>query len=92
MEEKIAETTTVDNLRANSINSDEVYAGNMVVTGAARFANGFYGTPANSQNINTVSAQTTLDNNYYVIMSNGTNLIRVKYSDLIADLRSKLNG
>ena len=92
MEEKIAETTTVDNLWANSINSDEVYAGNMVVTGAARFANGFYGTPANSQNINTVSAQTTLDNNYYVIMSNGTNLIRVKYSDLIADLRSKLNG
>lgn len=92
MEEKIAESTTVDNLRANSINSDEVYAGNMVVTGAARFANGFYGTPANSQNINTVSAQTTLDNNYYVIMSNGTNLIRVKYSDLIADLRSKLNG
>lgn len=56
MSEKIAETTTVDNLRANSINSDEVYAGNMVVTGAARFANGFYGTPANSQDINAVSA------------------------------------
>lgn len=92
MSEKIAETTTVDNLRANSINSDEVYAGNMVVTGAARFASGFYGTPANSQDINAVSAQTTLDNNYYVIMSNGTNLIRVKYSDLIADLRLKLNG
>lgn len=88
----MAETTTVDNLRANSINSDEVYAGNMVVTGAARFANGFYGTPANSQDINTVSAQTTLSNDYYVIMSNGTNLIRIKYSDLIADLRSKLNG
>lgn len=88
----MAETTTVDNLRANSINSDEVYAGNMVVTGAARFANGFYGTPNNSQNINAVSAQTTLSNDYYVIMSNGTNLIRIKYSDLITDLRSKLNG
>lgn len=88
----MAETIHVDNLSADSINTDEMYAGNIIVTGAARFAQGFYGTPKNSQNINTVSAQTTLSDNYYVLMSNGTSLIRVKYSDLIADLRSKLNG
>ena len=66
-------------------------AGNVLVTGAARFANGFYGTPNESKNINAVDVSSTLNNNYYIIMSNGTNLIRVSYSDFINDLTGKVS-
>jgi len=43
-------------LEADSIRTDQIYSGNMVVTGAARFANGFYGSPKESTDINQVSA------------------------------------
>ena len=66
-------------------------AGNVLVTGAARFANGFYGIPNESKNINAVDVSSTLNNNYYIIMSNGTSLIRVSYSDFINDLAGKVS-
>ena len=62
----------------------------MVVTGAARFANGFYGSPKESTDINQVSAQTSISYNYYVIMSDGTSLFCVKFSDFVTAVKNKL--
>ena len=66
--------------------------GNVLVTGAARFAQPILADIENSKNINSVPSASSLLDNYYVMMSNGTNLIRVRYSDLVADLVSRLSS
>lgn len=38
----MADSVTVDNLQANSVNTTDLNAGNMLVTGSARFVNGIY--------------------------------------------------
>lgn len=81
---------TVEKLKADSINSDELYTGNMVVTGAARFVQPIYADIKGSKDINTVNTG-SISNSAYVLFSNGTNLFRVSYSDLINDLSTKVS-
>ncbi|MBO6255909.1 MAG: hypothetical protein J6O49_20095 [Bacteroidaceae bacterium] len=82
-------TTVVENLQADSVNTTELYAGNMVVTGAARFANGIYGDLKNSVNINTVSSSATIPDTWTVIVSDGTAVHRISFADLCTAIAAK---
>lgn len=81
---------TVNNLQADSIQTTDLNAGNVVVSGKARFVQPLY-TPGieGSQDINQVTTGNISDS-AYVLFSNGTNLYRVLYSDLIQDLSTKV--
>ena len=83
--------TVLENVKADSVQTDELTAGNLLVNGAARFLNPIYADLQNSKDINQVSTG-TISNNAYVLFSNGTNLFKVKYSDLIADLSTKVGS
>ncbi len=83
--------TVLENVKADSVQTDELTAGNLLVNGAARFLNPIYADLQNSEDINQVSTG-TISNNAYVLFSNGTNLFKVKYSDLIADLSTKVGS
>lgn len=85
----MAEIVT-NNIHADSIYATDEYVGNLVVNGAARFANPIYAEINGSSDINHVTTG-TISNGAYVMFSNGTNLFRVQYSDLIADLSSKVS-
>lgn len=82
--------TVLDNVKASSVQTDQLTAGDMIVNGAARFLNPVYAELKNSMDINQVSSG-SISNNAYVLFSNGTNLFKVKYSDLIADLSTKVS-
>ena len=82
--------TILENVKADSVSTDELNTGNIIVTGAARFLNPIYAEIDGAQDINQVSTG-SIANNSYVMFSNGTNLFRVKYSDLIADLSTKVS-
>lgn len=62
----------------------------MVVTGAARFVQPIYADIKGSKDINQV-ATSTIPATAYVLFSNGTNLFKVSYSDLVADLSTKVS-
>ena len=61
----------------------------MVVTGAARFVQPIYGEIQGSKDINSVNT-TTIPNTAYVLFTNGTNLFKVSYADLISDLSEQV--
>jgi hypothetical protein len=86
----VAETTVVENLRADSVNTTELYAKDMVVTGSARFANGIDGEMKNSININTVSSSTTIPDTWTVIVSDGNAVHRITFADLCAAIATKM--
>ena len=81
---------TVEKLKADSIQATELNTGNMVVTGAARCVQPIYADIKGSKDINTVNTG-SISNSAYVLFSNGTNLFRVSYSDLINDLSTKVS-
>lgn len=86
--DSVAETI-VENLRADSVNTTELYTGNMVVTGAARFVNGIYGEMKNSVDINSVSSSTTIPDTWTVIVSDGTAVHRISFADLCSAIAAK---
>ena len=61
----------------------------MVVTGAARFVQPIYGEIQGSKDINSVNT-TTIPSTAYVLFTNGTNLFKVSYADLISDLSEQV--
>mgnify|MGYP006988903332 CR=1 FL=1 len=81
--------TIVENLRADSVDTTELYTGNMVVTGAARFANGIYGDINNSVDINTVSSSASIPDTWTVIVSDGTSIHRISFADLCSAIATK---
>ena len=85
----MADNTVVENLQADSVNTTELYAGNMVVTGAARFANGICGDLKNSVDINTVSSSTSIPDTWTVIVSDGTAIHRISFADLCTAIAIK---
>ena len=85
----MAETTIINNLRADSVNTTELYAGDMVVTGSARFANGIYGEMKNGININTVSSSATIPDTWTIIVSDGNAVHRITFADLCAAIAAK---
>lgn len=86
----MAETTILENLRADSVNTTELYAGDMVVTGSAKFANGIYGEMKNSININTVSSSATIPDTWTVIVSDGNAVHRITFADLCSAIATKM--
>lgn len=82
--------TVLENVIANSVDTDQMTAGDVLVKGAARFLNPIYAELKNSEDINQVSTG-SISNNVYVLFTNGTNLFKVRYSDLIADLSTKVS-
>lgn len=82
--------TVLDNVKASSVQTDQLTAGDVLVNGAARFLNPIYAELKNSEDINQVSTG-SISNNAYVLFTNGTNLFKVRYSDLIADLSTKVS-
>lgn len=82
---------TVEKLKADSINTDELYTGNVLVTGAARFANGIQGDLKNSKDINAVPASTTINDNWTVLISDGTNIKRITFANLCTAIAAKIN-
>lgn len=85
----MASTTIVENLQADSVKTTELNAGNAIFTGKARFVQPIYADIDGAQDINSVQTG-SISNSSYVMFSNGTNLFRVLYSDLITDLSSKI--
>lgn len=80
----------VDNLSANSIQTDELYSGNVVVTGAARFVQPIYANIYGSKNINQVTSSSTIPDSCNVIISDGNSLRRILFSDLVSAIATKL--
>ena len=84
---------TDSDLKVTTINTDELYAGNAIFRGAARFANGYYGTPADGKNIHTVTASNLIADEDYVLISVGGNTLkRIKFSDFCAAVDNRING
>ena len=82
--------TIVEKLKADSISTTEMSAGNMIVTGAARFIQPIYADIEGSKDINQVNT-TSIPTTAYVLFSNGTNLFKVSYADMVADLSTKVS-
>lgn len=81
---------TVNNLQADSINTTDLTAGNILVNGTARFTQPIFANIDGAKDINTVNIGAISADSY--VMFSGTNgLFRVKYSDLIADLATKVS-
>lgn len=79
----------VNNLSADSVKTDELYSGNMVVTGAARFVQPIYADIKGSKDINTVSSSATIPDTWTVIVSDGTSIHRISFADLCAAIAAK---
>ena len=89
----MADSVTVDNLQANSVNTTDLNAGNMLVTGPARFVNGIYTSEIKgSQDINKVTSGATISDSAYVLISDGTHLSRIKFSDLCTAIFAKFDA
>ncbi len=83
--------TTVGNLTADSVQTTELQARNVVVTGAARFAQPIYTAGIqNSEDLNQVTASASIPDSYYVIISDGSSLKRITFSDLCAAVANKI--
>ena len=81
---------TANNITADTLQATDGQLGNLIVNGAARFVQPIYAEINGAKDINAVNTG-SISNNSYVMFSNGTNLFRVKYSDLITDLSSKVS-
>lgn len=82
--------TVIDNLIADSINATELTAGNMIVTGKARFIQPVYADLENAEDINKVSTQ-SISSTDYILLTNGTSLRKILMSDLINYLSDAIN-
>lgn len=81
---------TVERIQADSIQTTDLSTGSLIVSGKARFVQPIYTSGIeNAQDINQVTTGNISDTSY-VLFSNGTNLYRVLYSDLINDLSTKV--
>lgn len=79
-----------EKITADSAKINELNAGNAVFTGAARFVQEINGSLAGSRDINTVTAATTIPDNYYIFMSDGSSVKRILFSDLCAAVFAKI--
>ena len=79
------ESTNIDTANITDLN-----AGNLLVTGAARFLNDIHGRIADSKDINKVTATATIPDNYYILVSDGSAVKRIKFSDLYTAILAKL--
>lgn len=86
----MATTTVLENVVADSIQTDELNSGNLIVRGAARFANPIYADIHGAQDINKVTSSTAVADTDYVLVTNGTSLKRVLFTDFVAAVRAKL--
>lgn len=86
----MASTTIVENLQADQVKTTELTAGNAIFTGKARFVQPIKADIDGAQDINSVQTG-SISNSSYVMFSTGTNLFKVSYSDLVADLSTKVS-
>ena len=78
---------TVNNITADSADITDLQTGSFICRGSARFINGAYVEPTNGVNINTVTSSTAVADTDYVLVSNGTSLRRVLFTDFVAAIR-----
>ena len=83
-------TVRLNNLVADSVQTTELNAGNIMVTGAARFAQPIYAEINGAKDINTVSTATSISDTWTVIVSDGTAIHRISFSDLCAAIADKI--
>ena len=84
-------TTTVDILQANSVNTDELSAGNMLVSGAARFVQPIYADINGAHSIHDSTASNSISNSDYIFISSSGSLKKILYSDFVTDISSKIS-
>lgn len=80
-----------DTLIADSIQTEDLTAGDATFTGNARFINEIDGSLAGSRDINTVAASTIIPDSYYVFISDGSQVKRILFSDLCNAIFEKLS-
>ena len=86
----MATTTVLENVAADSVQTEELNSGNLIVRGAARFLNPIHADINGSQDINKVSASTAIADTDYVLVTNGTSLKRVLFTDFVTAVKAKL--
>ena len=86
----MATTTVLENVIADSVETAELNSGDLIVRGAARFVNPIYADIQGSQDINRVTSSTAVADTDYVLVTNGTSLKRVLFTDFVAAVRAKL--
>ena len=83
--------TNFEKITADQANVTELAAGNAVFTGSTRFVQEINGSLAGSRDINTVTAATTIPDNYYIFMSDGSSVKRILFSDLCTAIFAKIS-
>lgn len=67
-------------------------AGSLVVRGTAKFFNGISGEMKNGKDINQVTASTSVADTDYVLISNGTSVRRILFSDFVTAVANSINN
>ena len=80
-----------ENIIADSAQITDLSTDNLLVTGTARFTNDIHGRIADSKDINQVTATNAIPDNYYILVSDGAAVKRVKFSDLYNTILTKLS-
>ena len=81
-----------DNINANKITADSVETGTLQVSGSARFANGINATINNGQDINKVTSSNLIRETDYILVSDGTSLRKVAFSDILNMVKNILDA
>lgn len=82
--------STFNNIIADSVTTEELNSGNLVVRGAARFVNPIYAKLNDTKNIHDSTTASSVSNSDYVFISSNGNLKKILYSDFITDVSSKV--
>ena len=81
-----------NNINANKITADSVETGALQVNGPARFAAGINATINNGQDINKVTSSNLIRETDYILVSDGTSLRKVAFSDILNMVKSILDA
>ena len=82
----------VEKLNADTIQTTELYSGNMIVTGKARFLNPISAGIENAEDINqkqTVNAYTNAD---YILLTNCSSLRKMSITSFVNQLITEVAG
>ena len=73
----------INNLSADSIKTDELNTGNMIVSGAARFVQPIYADIKGSKDINQATTASSYTNSDYILITDGSSLRKISVTTFI---------
>lgn len=81
----------LSSLSVDAASITDLNAGNVVVTGAARFLQPIHAEPANGENVHEVATTTTMNDSWCLLVSDGSTLKKVTFANFCAAVKNKLD-